>query len=95
MIIVKLLGIIDLIASILFLLSSLYFFSGLVTLITILAFILLIKGVSFSLMHNFVSIGDIICSAVIFYSLYSPVNQIVVILTSLFLLQKGIFSMLG
>jgi hypothetical protein len=46
-------------------------------------------------MHNFVSIGDIICSAVIFYSLYSPVNQIIVILTSLFLLQKGIFSMLG
>jgi len=91
--IVKILGTIDLLAAAFFWIFGLF---GIIPeiLIIIFAFIILIKGVSFSIMHDYASIGDIICSIIMFIAVYMHVYEFIIIITSLYLLQKGIFSWL-
>ena len=93
MIIVKFLGIIDILAGVLFWVFSFWQILP-QNLMFIIALLLLIKGVSFLIAHDIASIGDVICSVIIFFSLHSPVYSFIAIITSIYLIQKGVFSLL-
>jgi len=94
MISVKLLGIFDISAAILFWLFA--FFAIIPEKFLLLAaFYLLVKGVIFLVSRDIASIFDIISSAIIFLALNFTIPKAIVIIVSLFLLQKGIFSLLS
>jgi len=91
--IIKILGTIDLLAAVFFWIYGIF---GIIPsgLIFFFAFFLLMKGVVFLIAKDFASAGDIICSILMFFSVYATLPEFIVILVSLFLLQKGIFSWL-
>lgn len=92
MIIVKILGIIDICAALFFWLFSFFgIFSGTAA---VFAFILLIKGVFFMLSADLASIVDVVLSLIIFLSLYLPLPKFIVVVITLYLLGKGIMSLL-
>ena len=92
--IVKVLGILDIFAAMFFWLS--FFFKFIPEkLILIAAFYLLIKGVVFLISKDIASILDIVCAGVIFLTLNYTIPSFLAILVSLFLLQKGILSLLA
>ena len=91
--IVKILGILDILAAVFFWVFGFWHIIP-AGVITFFAFVILIKGVSFSIMRDFASFGDIICSLVMFLSLYIAFPIAVFIIVSFYLLQKGIFSLL-
>ena len=90
--IVKILGVLDIITALVFILSTLFSFVP-TNLIIIVASYLLIKGIIFTLIRDFVSIIDIAIAGIIFLTLIIDVNQGINAVVFLFLLQKGIFSM--
>ena len=92
---VKFLGILDLMTAIIlffFVMLTLSSFSGVILL---LGFILLMKGILFSLRFNIVSILDIIISFIIIYASSNPLPLFVAVIVSLYLIQKGIFSLVA
>lgn len=90
---IKLLGIFDIFVAICFwLFGILNVFSS--KFILILGFILVIKGLIFILGLSIVSVLDIIVGIVIAISTSVTMPKAVVILIALFLIQKGIFSLL-
>jgi hypothetical protein len=93
--ILKLLGGLDILIAILFWIFGVFHLNILSSLILILGFFLLVKGIAFATTLNTVSIIDIIASLIIIGSTSYSMPIIVVIIVSLFLLQKGIFSMLS
>lgn len=90
--IVKLLGILDLLAALFFWLFGMF---GVIHpgLITIFAFYLLIKGVVFLISADIASILDIVSAGIMFIALGSGVPKILTILVALYLIQKGLFSL--
>jgi len=93
--IIKILGILDIFVGLffwMFMVLDLQFLSGFVFL---LGLFLLAKGIVFVTTLNFVSLIDIISSFIIIFGSSANVPIVVVIIVSLFLLQKGIFSLLG
>jgi len=94
MIIIKILGIFDIIAALSFWVFSLF---GVLphTLILIFGFYLLIKGTIFLISADIASILDIACSVVFFLAISFPIPKVIAIIVSLFLIQKGIFSLLS
>jgi len=92
--IIKILGILDIIAAMLFWIFGV--FNVLPhTLILLAAFYLLIKGSIFLISADIASVIDILCAIVFFLSLSFVIPKIIVIIISLFLIQKGIFSLLS
>lgn len=91
--IIKLLGVLDIISSVVVALFS--FFGLFKFLILFIAFYLLVKGIIFALSKDIASIADILCSLVIFLSLNFTIPKIVLGIISLFLLQKGVFSLIS
>lgn len=55
-------------------------------------FYLLAKGIFFLISRDIASIIDVICAGIIFLSLNFAIPSFIIILVSLFLLQKGILS---
>ena len=94
--ILKLLGIIDIFVGICFWLFGIFHILP-ESFILILGLFLLAKGVIFVTGLSIVSILDIISSIIIITTSSSEIvmPKIVVIIITLFLLQKGIFSMLS
>lgn len=92
--IVKILGILDLIVGILFWLFGIFNIIP-SNIILILGFILLAKGIAFIINLNPASILDVICAFVIISATSIILPKLVIILISLFLIQKGILSVLG
>lgn len=92
MIFVKILGIIDILAAILFWLFA--FFGILPGLTLTLAIFLLLKGVIFMISLSVASIGDVVCSLIIFMAFVFTLPKIIIIVVSIYLLQKGAFSLL-
>ena len=90
---VKILGILDIFIAVCFWLFGVLniFNKGF---ILALGLILLAKGLVFVIGLNIMSILDIICGGLIILATFVTFPHIVVILMVLFLLQKGIFSML-
>lgn len=95
MFILKILGILDL------LVASCYWIFGIFhvlpgTFILVLGFYLLLKGIVFAAMSlNIVSIIDVIVALLIMASVSIVMPKVIVIILSLYLVQKGIFSMIG
>jgi len=91
--IVKIFGALDLITAILFWISATFNFlpQGLVM---ILALYLIAKGAAFLISKDIASIIDIIAGIIIFISLSFQLPTIVITLVTIYLLQKGIFSLL-
>ena len=91
--IVKFLGTIDILIAILFWVS--YFDWISTSILLILAFYLLIKGIIFLTSGDIASILDIICAGLIFLAISFNLPFIIISLVSIFLIQKGIFSILA
>ena len=93
--IIKVLGIIDIFVALCFWVFGIFHLSFMSHFIFILGIILLVKGVIFVTGLSIASILDIIASFIIIGGSSNFLPNFVVIFTSLFLLQKGIFSMLS
>ena len=94
MLILKILGIIDIIAGLIFWLSAIF---NIIpnNIILIIGFYLLVKGAVFLISRDIASIIDILCAGVIFLSLNFTLPRFLPIIVTLFLIQKGIFSLLS
>jgi hypothetical protein len=91
--ILKILGILDILAAIFFWLFAVFHIIPTI-IILISAFYLLAKGIIFVISRDVASILDIITSITFFISLSFQFPLIIVFLITLYLIQKGIFSML-
>ena len=91
--IVKILGMFDILLAILLLLSS---FSGLIpgNLLLILGIILLAKGLFFVISDHIASVIDIVCAVLIMVSIQTEFPFFIRFLIVIYLLQKGIISLL-
>ncbi|MBU4086492.1 MAG: hypothetical protein KKB21_02850 [Nanoarchaeota archaeon] len=90
--IVKILGIFDMLAALLFWVFGIF---GIIppNLILILAVYLLVKGLIFVISADVASVIDILVSLIMFLSLSFHIPQIIVITATLILIQKGAFSL--
>lgn len=93
--IVKILGALDILVALSFWVFGIFHISVMSGFILVLGFFLLVKGIAFATTLNITSILDIICALIIMGATSMVMPKIVIIIVSLFLLQKGIFSMLG
>ena len=92
--IVKILGILDLIGAAVFWLFGMF---GIIhpSLVSFFAFYLLIKGVIFLISADIASILDIVSAGIMFIAINSGVPKIFTILVALYLIQKGLFSLVA
>ena len=89
---IKFLGVLDILAALSFIVSALLFQIPL--LIYIFGIYLMIKGAIFIFSKDLASILDIIAGLILISSLTINLPWFIVMITSLFLVQKGIFSLL-
>ena len=92
---IKILGILDILVALVFWIFAVFDLYSLSTLVLFLGLFLLAKGIVFATTLNIVSFLDILSSIIIIAGTYYDLPLVIVIIISLFLLQKGIFSMLG
>ncbi len=92
---IKILGMIDIFAGLIFWAFGAFGVASLSGLVLLLGFVLLGKGVIFLIGLDFVSVLDVIFGILIIASGSFHMPIVVVIIVSLFLIQKGIFSLLG
>ena len=90
--IIKILGVLDIFVAIVFWLFGMF---GIISsdFVLLLGLILLVKGLIFSIKVNVTSILDIISSILIITATSIDLPVMAISLISLFLLQKGIFSL--
>lgn len=90
--IVKILGILDIITAILFWIFGIF---GIIpsSFILLFAFIILAKGLFFLISEHFASVIDVVIAGVMFLSVSFQIPQAIVIILALILLQKGVFSL--
>lgn len=91
----KILGGFDIITGAIFFIFATFHVDLLHKLVMILAIILLIKGLIFMISKDIASLLDIICAIIMFISLGVSMPYLIVILVFIYLLQKGIFSLLA
>jgi len=92
--IIKILGILDILTAIIFWLFGAFAIIS-SNFILLIGMILLVKGLVFSVKLNAISILDVISAILIISSTAIEFPFVVIVLISLFLLQKGIFSLLS
>lgn len=90
--IVKFLGVLDIVAAIVFWLFGVLNI-GSKNLIMVFAFYLLAKGIFFLISADIASILDVACAIIMFIAINAGMPKLVVIIVTLFLLQKGLFSL--
>ena len=93
--ILKVLGALDIFTAICFWIFGIFHLSFISNLILILGFYILIKGIAFATTLNLVSIIDVVCGFIMIGSTSYSMPIVLVIIVSLFILQKGIFSMMS
>jgi len=91
--ILKLLGILDIISALIFWIFGMFHIIPL-NFILVIAFYLIIKGIIFSISLDAASVIDILVSILIFVSIGFALPKIIVFLIALYLIQKGVFSLL-
>jgi hypothetical protein len=93
--IVKLLGILDLLsAGLFFLFAFLNWIPG--VFIIPVALYLIFKGMAFVLLSNYIISGlDVVAGIIIFISLDIVFPPVLILIVVVYLLQKGVFSLLG
>ncbi len=90
--IVKILGILDILAAIIFWIYS--FFGFIPEVIVVLAGLyLLIKGIVFLISMDIASLLDVLAGLTILISTTVTLPEIITVIVSLFIIQKGIFSL--
>jgi len=92
--IIKIFGILDIISAIIFGLSYYFHFIPR-TLMFIIAGYLILKGAIFLFTMDIASVIDVGCGVVILLSVFLSISHLIFIITLIFLLQKGIFSLLS
>lgn len=92
--IVKILGIMDLLAGIFFWIFALF---GIIpsSIISFFALYLVIKAIIFLISEHFASALDLISGIIMFSSLAFNLPDFIAIIISLYLVQKGIFSLIS
>ncbi len=90
---IKLFGILDIVISVLFFIAKIFNINYLNSLILLLGIFLLVKGMVFFIKPNITSMLDVTSSIIIIASSSINVHIIIVIIVSLFLFQKGVFSL--
>ncbi|MGV8151776.1 MAG: hypothetical protein ACP5OG_01730 [Candidatus Nanoarchaeia archaeon] len=92
MIIIKILGIIDILIAMIFWVFGVF---GIIpsNFILLIGIALLAKGIIFVTGLSFASILDIVCSVLIIAASSIHMPKIIIVIVSLFLLQKGLFSL--
>ncbi len=93
---IKLFGVLDVLAALAFFLNNNFdklnhWFPN--NLVLILGLYILIKGIIFLIILDFASAIDVICGIIILLSLSFSINPIITFLVTLFLIQKGILSL--
>ncbi|MBU1136571.1 MAG: hypothetical protein ABIG37_01635 [Nanoarchaeota archaeon] len=92
--ILKILGSLDILTAVIFWLFAIFgIFPSYI--VTIPAVYLLIKGIFFLISQDIASIIDVFCAILIFASFSFALPKFLIILITLFLIQKGIFSLLS
>lgn len=91
--IVKILGIADIITAILFWIFAVFNVRSLAGIVLLLGLFLLVKGIVFIANLSLASLLDIMSSIFMIYASSNEIQIIFIIAISLFLLQKGIFSL--
>ena len=92
--IVKILGIFDILVRVSFWISTIFHIIP-ENFLLILALFLLAKGIAFLISLNIISLVDIVCALLIILSFSFTFPLLIPILVSLFLIQKGIFSLIA
>jgi len=92
--IIKIFGILDLITAVIFGLSHFFHFIP-KTMMFIIAGYLIIKGAIFLFSKDIASVIDIGCGIVILLSVFLSISPLIFIITLIFLIQKGLFSLLS
>ncbi|MBM3247583.1 hypothetical protein FJZ17_03550 [Candidatus Pacearchaeota archaeon] len=91
---IQILGILDIISAIVLVLR--YFFESLPDkIVWIFAIYLIVKGALFLLGRDFASIIDIFCGIILVFAVFIPISYGFMIFTAVFLIQKGIFSLIS
>jgi len=93
---IKILGIADITAALIFFISTIFSFIP-QKIIIIISVYLIIKGIIFAIMLDIASIIDIIAGTIILSSIYvsaTLMHPIIVFIVCFFLIQKGIFSLM-
>jgi len=91
---IQILGILDIISAIVLVLK--YFFQGLPDkLVWAFAIYLIVKGALFLLSNDIISILDVACGIVFIVAVFFPISRTVLTFTVIFLVQKGIFSLVS
>ena len=95
---IKTLGILDLLSALLFFINNAFAnFSRFLPskFLWFAALYLITKGLIFLLSADIASIIDIACGGVIILSIFFALPKLIVVLITLFLVQKGVFSLLS
>ena len=92
--IIKILGIADILSSVLFFISTLSDAFPHKIILTI-AIYLMLKGIIFAILADFASILDIICGIIIAVSIFANLPVLLIFIICIFLIQKGIFSLIS
>ena len=93
--IIKILGVLDIFVGLVFWIYGIFHINSLSGLIFILGLFLLFKGIIFITGLSITSFLDIISAIIIISSSGIELPRIIVIIISLFLVQKGVFSLLS
>jgi len=93
--IIKILGILDIFVGLFFWIFMIFNIQSLSAFVFLLGLFLLAKGIVFLTQLSIASILDIVSSIFILIGSSSDLPTLIVIIVSIFLLQKGIFSLMG
>ena len=93
--ILKILGILDIFIGLCFWVFGIFNLKFMSGFIFVLGIILLVKGLIFLTQLSIASILDVVVSFIIISASSMAMPRVVIIITTLFLLQKGIFSLLS
>ena len=93
--IVKILGFLDIIVGISFWLFGIFHLEILAGFILLMGLFLLAKGIAFATQMSIASILDILSAILIASATYTPFPNLIIIIISLFLIQKGIISIIA
>tara|TARA_B100001971_G_C18167875_1_gene525342 strand:- start:946 stop:1215 length:270 start_codon:yes stop_codon:yes gene_type:complete len=86
-------GTIDIALGVLFWIAMVFSFSYFNPLILLLSLVLIVKGIVFLMGMDFASVVDVISGFLIVYALSYGLHTLIVVIISIFLIQKGVFSL--
>ena len=93
--IIKILGLLDILAGLTFWIFGVFGVGSLSGLVLLLGFLLLGKGAIFLISLDIVSLFDVVFGLIMIVGISYDVPVFVFVIVGLFLIQKGVFSLVG